>query len=736
MSSQEISVCTVCGKKIEAGSSKKCKCDVLIDQKKELDHAISKSENHFGKYVLIKEIGYGGMGTVYKAWQKDLRRYVALKFPSGNMKDEEQKRFLREAQLGAKLSHPNIAQIYEINVESSKPYIAMQHIDGKTVDNLKELPLSDKVRMLVEASKAVDYAHGQGIVHRDLKPSNIMTSSTGTVYVMDFGLAKAVEQGQTVTMSGVVMGTPPYMSPEQALGGTVDRKSDVYSLGAILYEFITSIPPFYEETALGTINQILCEDPKPIKMLNPKCPKDLATICIKALSKEKDRRYQSAKEFADDLNRFLAGEPILAKPPSLTYKIVTRLKKRKAIAITMFISLVIIAAAGVLIFSQQQAQILSEGQKWARIKQYIAEAKQAIQSGDWLKAKEKVDRVIALDQANEHAKILLVTIKPQVELYSAVKDLPQGARDAISRANKLILDARKLEGFNYKEWSSILGETIVTLSMASRHESWTINFILGELYREYYEIDNAINHFSKAIELARGNKLLYFARAEAYIIKMFQEYWWLKEFGIFQTDLLESASKDLTMAQGITLKDEDSEYLAILEKITRGEGDGVLKLFTVNSIRFSRLKTGFLLFLGRFGDCNAECAKIIESFPAYMPAYYFRSSARIGLGDYQGALDDCKIALSLREDLNELHFQTGIAFDKSKKFGDAVSVFSNVITLNTNSAEAWAYRGVSYFKKGDYKNAIKDWTTASSMSKPLEKSLKPLLEAARSELKR
>lgn len=285
-------------------------------------------------YEILEELGRGGMGVVYKARQAKLNRLVALKMIlSGPFaaKDDRQ-RFFMEAELLAKLRHPNIIQIHDFGESQGIPYFSLEFAEGGTLHRWlhgKKVTAEEAAAMVLSLAQAMESAHAQGIVHRDLKPANILlqrktTASEAptreggllaelTLKITDFGLAKW--QATNLTATGAVLGTPNYMAPEQARGspGQVTAAADVYGLGAILYEVLTNRPPFVGATPYDVIDQVLLKDPTPPRSLRPEIPRDLETICQTAMAKEPLRRYASAALLAEDLRRFLAGEPILAR---------------------------------------------------------------------------------------------------------------------------------------------------------------------------------------------------------------------------------------------------------------------------------------------------------------------------------------------------------------------------------------------------------------------------------------
>jgi len=314
----------------------------------------------FGDYEVQKEIGRGGQGVVYRARQKSLNRTVALKVIGlGHWATESHlKRFRREAEAAASLEHPCIVPIYEVGERDGSCYFSMQFIDGGQLDevtNRQPMPVRHAVELIAKLARTVHYAHEHSILHRDIKPGNILLDGKGEPHLTDFGLARLVETESSVTHTLDVLGTPSYMAPEQAVGnnGAISSATDVYGLGAVLYQLLTGHPPFAGGTTYETIKLLLDTEPRRPRLLNPKIDRDLSTICLQCLEKDPQRRYSSALALAEDLERWLNHEPIEARRTGIVTRSRKWVRRNPSIAVMAAMSLALAAPLGVIIWKSE-----------------------------------------------------------------------------------------------------------------------------------------------------------------------------------------------------------------------------------------------------------------------------------------------------------------------------------------------------------------------------------------------
>src|SRR5881396_576366 len=360
-------VCAECGGTVFADAPQGV-CSVCLfrtglasrdnENDKAFEPRIARMLKDFGDYEVLEEIGHGGQGVVYRARQKSLNRIVALKVIglAHWATEAHVKRFRLEAEAAASLNHPCIVPIYEVGERDGACYFSMGLVEGGQLDAVAKrepMPIRHAAELIAKLARTVHYAHEHGILHRDIKPGNILLDAKGEPHLTDFGLARLVETESTVTRTMEVLGTPSYMAPEQAVGNNnkLTSATDVYGVGAVLYQLLTGHPPFAGGTTYETIKLLLETEPRQPRLWNAKVDRDLSTICLKCLEKDPKRRYSSAFALAEDLERWLKHEPILARRAG----ILSRSKKwirRNPTSTLLAASLVALAAAAGWIVSK------------------------------------------------------------------------------------------------------------------------------------------------------------------------------------------------------------------------------------------------------------------------------------------------------------------------------------------------------------------------------------------------
>ena len=401
-------------------------------------------------YEMQGILGRGGMGVVYKAWHLRLNRAVAVKMLLAGVyaRTEELERFLREAEAVAGLRHVNVVQVHDVGDLNGQPYFTMEFVEGGSLaQKLAGMPqpAGQAAALVATVAEAIQMAHSSGVIHRDLTPANILLTADGTPKITDFGLARRMENGGGLTLSGATLGTPSYMAPEQAQGqkGAIGPGADVYALGAILYELLTGRPPFRAETAAATLQQVLAEDPAPPSRLNSLVPRDLETICLKCLHKEPPRRYASAAALAEDLHRFGRGEPIVARPVGPLergWRWCRRNPREAALAGLALLAMLLVGSG--LWWSDRQRtkrhaeQILQEARTRRGAEGLLDQAKSMRRQAHWAQAKEVLEQA-ALVIGDEGPEDL------RRQLQQAQRDLPMAEKlDGICQAKVTIVDER------------------------------------------------------------------------------------------------------------------------------------------------------------------------------------------------------------------------------------------------------------------------------------------------------
>ncbi|MEZ6136870.1 MAG: serine/threonine-protein kinase [Pirellulaceae bacterium] len=467
---------------------------VMQKELRDVDEWVGQKVGHFR---LQRELGRGGMGVVYKAFDEKLRRDVAIKMilgGSGSHRDAKT-RFETEAQAVAAMQHPGVVQLFDFGEWRGNPYFTLEYIDGGTLtESLSANPLSPKhaAKLVESLARTMQKVHDKCILHRDLKPSNILITSEGMPKISDFGLAKLLADSDQDTRTGTVMGTPSYMSPEQARGDTnnLTASTDQYSLGAILYACLSGRPPFMSSSTIDTITQVVNKEPIPLRQLAGSIPVDLETICLKTLQKDPAKRYSDCAELAEDLDRFLKGEPIQARPVGRVEKSMRWCKRNPYIAIPSALALTLliaVAAISTWAWSTTAAQAVALAQETETAN---AERIKAIQQ----KVRAEEQERIATDQALrslQNIQTVIETIDPKLSGRPGMNEI----RIEIMR---LLVD--QLDEIDWERAGGIEGELTPT-QLAARTKIATILAELGNRAA-------AVEEFSKLVAEGRDRILV------------------------------------------------------------------------------------------------------------------------------------------------------------------------------------------------------------------------------------
>ncbi|MBI2898994.1 MAG: protein kinase [Planctomycetes bacterium] len=717
--------------------------DPLPDDPEEVRAAAANAKSRIGKYVAVKELGRGGMGIVYKAWDTGLKRWVALKLLTAPPEGDELARFRREAQMAASIRHPNIVGVYEVGEVDGRPHIAMEFVDGRTLAGQK-IPAKRAAELLAEVASAVDHAHSKGIIHRDLKPQNVMIDKEGKPYVMDFGLAKSVRTESRITVSGTVIGTPSYMSPEQARGrnSALDRRTDVYSLGAVLYELLTGRPPFHGSSPLETLELVTKSDARLPSELNPAVPHDLETIALKCLEKEQERRYPTARLLAEDLRRWIRGEAIAARRASLATTLARRVSRNRAGAFAIAVVLVAAVAVAEIFVSSRSASDRARAQT-------LADADAAFARGDWNRAevlyqkggeprkadlarrkraardeearttreredRERREKEEKAQRDAEAAKKARSDAQPDYD--SGRRNLDEAERD-LYRAGADLSRTRRLLETAVADFTRAIGK------FADFHEAFLAR---GQAQARLRKPREAEEDFAKAVGLLPNYSAAFLERGRLHLARYME----LAETGPDAgaeppsfAAIREKAVADFRRAQELGNLGEEMTLVEAAIAFAQNRPDDAIAHLTRLIDSGSRKEEYFKLrgdaFRRKFQppsdrrtewgqkarDDYAEAVRICPNYYAalrYRGAIYFESGMPVEAeADFREGLRINPEDSFANSDMGTLLFQQG-------KAAEAEPYFDRAVALDPLNYRAWANRGTLKFQRMDYAPARAD----------------------------
>jgi tetratricopeptide (TPR) repeat protein len=673
-------------------------------------------------YEVGEVLGRGGVGVVYKAMHLRLHRPVALKMllAGGFATRAERQRFAREAEVVAGLRHPNIVQVYDVGDLDGRPYFTMEFVEGGSLAERiagTPRPARQAAELVATLADAIEAAHLGGIVHRDLKPSNVLLSAEGTPKIGDFGLARHLEVGSSLTQSGTAVGTPSYMSPEQARGQSSETgpASDLYALGAVLYELLTGRPPFRAESAAETLHQVITRDPVPPSRLNAKVPKDLETICLKCLRKDPRMRYAGAASLAEDLRRFLSGETIAARPENGLQRLTRRVRRQPAFSAA-------VATATLLTLSLVGLGTRLAYERDARVRVARAESAEIERAADadlsemvrWQKASAWTEARAALGRAESR-----LGRRGSAELR---RRLELGRRELalVSRWDALRLERASSVGGNFPEDRTVEESLRAFQEAGLGNEGEAPEVSAGRVKAS--NIKNAlVAMLDESALLARGSRrpgwLADVARLADDDPAGWRDRVRRSANGMDRKALADLAATAPVADQCIPLLIALARYLdaaggdalPFMTKVQQAHCDdfwvnyelGRMLCKKQNSreaIRYLqaaltiRPRAGLvynelglaLMHTSRFVEAVVACRKAVEIDPTAGPGHHNLAVALQGLGDYRGAIEQSRIATRYNPKVALVHYRLGVSLEATGEHAEAIAAFREAIKLDPN----------------------------------------------------
>ena len=662
----------------------------------------------FGRYRRVQLLGEGGMGEVWKAWDPSLGRWVALKLLKMN-EERDVSWFRREAHVAATLSHPNIAAIHDLGEEEGRHYIAMQFVEGRTLEKLSADPRRIATLMR-DAARAVGHAHERGIIHRDLKPANFMVNEAGRLFVMDFGLARRIDSPSPYSMPGEAAGTPVYMSPAQAKGDPIDARADVYSLGATMYELLAGRPPIEGVT----IHELLRKAKESaIRPLDGGAPAELKSIVMKCLAPDPDARYATARELADDLDRWLEGRPVLAHSTGVAYR-ARKFAARQVIAVVAIAAaLAIVAFFGARLVGESRkdaafVDAMSKGQSaWEEVVRYTSGA-----SAPELAARKAADArghfeaaLASRDRAQAHlmrGRCLQVEGKldEAVAAWAQAQDLEEARFEQAKAVILKYQTARgKPPGTVGRSSNDPGGGTKVTITKDTRPETPEQKELREKAEKLLAGVD-AANHKSALLrgmmavskhEFEEGAKLLSeYTRAEpwdAQAMRLEATAW---HYVNRPKEALAAINRALERTQ-----DARSYWLLGKVRIGADDDDGAAEAYAKaialdpTEVQFYQDRCFPNWRRGEYKEMEADATRIIELEPKKISGYNSRSMARGALGNIEGQIADIDKIIELEPGKPAGYNLRGLAKSRKKDYDGAIADLTKSMELAGDDKRAY-----------------------------------------------
>ncbi|MFH1227454.1 MAG: tetratricopeptide repeat protein, partial [Planctomycetota bacterium] len=704
----------------------------------------------FERYLIEGKLGQGGMAAVYLATDQSLNRQIALKVINSDDK-ESLERFQREAHAVAKLKHPNIVQIYDVGIFGSRHYFTMEYIDGVTLDKMIEASfkpsIQDIINIISQVASALDYAHQNGIVHRDIKPSNILINKSGNAYLADFGIAKQVTGlDKKLTVTGTTVGTPEYMSPEQTKGNNkeIDSRSDIFSLGATLYHCITSRLPFEGGNIYETISNIVNKDPAPPTTIVRSLNRDIETICLKCLDKDKTKRYQTAGELVDDLKRYLSGEPILARRTMYVTKAWYKAKKNKAASLG-------VASAVVILLIALIAWRVGAAGTAAKLAQYRKEAYACYGQNKYEDARVACEKIRAITKADEKLNALyekcLAVIeqeKAQAKVREEKSKIRERAKMILGRASAANKFEEKMTFANealkidpdFGEAYHFIGKVYTAKAAEAGWDSDEYPKLIDKAYEyfteaikttptlaySYYEravinlniynkLEKALDDFEKVLNYDPNSYMGWFAKG---VIEDAQQKYdqaiasYTKAIDVYPDYGEAYGNRGNTYSHKGDLDKAIEDFTRLIKLDQRSWGGYNNRAIAYMDKAELESRQGGNAYRKLIDQSIADYDEAIRINPRYIEAYANRGSAYRRKGELDKAMADYNEAIRLNPKYGGAYFNRGNIYMAKNELDKAIADYDEAIRLVSNYAEGYVNRGIAYKNKGETDKAIAD----------------------------